>query len=57
MINNRTCLYSSVFMLVLLMMCNGASSDSQAIGEKITEWSATVTPGKVSKGQNEVHLH
>ena len=57
MINNRTCLYSSVFMLVLLMMCNGASSDSQAIGEKITEWSAMVTPGEVSKGQNEVHLH
>ena len=57
MIIKRTWFYSSILSVLLLVACTGASSDGHLVGEKITDWSATVTPGKVSKGQNEVHLH
>ena len=53
----RTWLYSSVLSVLLLVACTGASSDGQLVGEKITDWSATVTPGKVSSDRNEVNLH
>ena len=53
----RTWFYSSVLSVLLLVACTGASSDGQLVGEKITDWSATVTPGKVSSDRNEVNLH
>ena len=53
----RTWFYSPVLLVLLLVACNGASSDGQLIGEKITDWTATVSPGKVSSDKNEVHLH
>ena len=53
----RTWFYSPVLLVLLLVACSGASSDGQLIGEKITDWTATVSPGKVSSDKNEVHLH
>ena len=53
----RTWVYSPILLVLLLVACTGASSDGQLVGEKITDWTASVTPGKVSIGQNEVHLH
>ena len=50
-------LYSAVLSVFLLTACTGASSEGNSVGEKITDWSATVTPGKVSSGRNEVNLH
>ena len=55
--NKRTWFYSSLLSVLLLVACTGASSDGQLVGEKITDWSATVTPGKVSSDRNEVNLH